>query len=177
MVPRDKFDLESVTRLREASDDEVIGVIPEILPWLADCNWPVFSVICSRLSILGDKLSADLKSVLSGDDQDENECPEITLPVIIPAINVKLFDTNQTPLNVCSAIVTVESANGNETIYGSAFNDCSTKFNISVGYNLIEHKLLIEKAGYVSQNFDSILPIATKCGYETLELPVNLVAD
>jgi hypothetical protein len=112
-----------------------------------------------------------------GDDKDENDCPEVTLPVIIPAINLKLFDTNQTPLNVCDAIVTVESANGIETIYGSAFNDCTTKFNIAAGYNLIEHKLLIEKAGYLNQNFDSILPLATKCGYETLELSVNLVAN
>jgi len=112
-----------------------------------------------------------------GDDQDQNECPEVTLSVIIPAINVKLFDANQTPLNVCDAIVTVDSANGSETIYGSAFNDCSTKYNIAVGYNLIEHKLLIEKAGYINQNFDSLLPIATRCGYETLELPINLVAD
>jgi hypothetical protein len=113
----------------------------------------------------------------SSDDQDENDCPEVTLPVIIPAVNVKLFDTNQTPLNVCDAIVMVESANGIETIYGSAFDDCSTKFDIAVGYNLIEHKLLVEKAGYVNQNFDSILPVATQCGYETIELPVNLVAD
>ncbi|WP_032097088.1 MULTISPECIES: hypothetical protein, partial [unclassified Alteromonas] len=113
----------------------------------------------------------------SGDDQDQNECPEVTSPVIIPAVNVKLFDTNQTPLNVCDAIVMVDSANGSETIYGSAFNDCSTKFNIAVGYDLIEHKLLIEKAGYINQSFDSLLPIATKCGYETLELSVNLVAD
>ncbi|MGB3725419.1 MAG: hypothetical protein WA981_06605 [Glaciecola sp.] len=111
----------------------------------------------------------------SGDNQDD--CPEITLPVIIPAINVMLFDTNQTPLNVCDAIVTVESTNGTETIYGSAFDDCTSKFNIAVGYNLIEHQLLIEKAGYVNQTFDSILPIATQCGYETLELPVTLVSN
>ncbi len=112
-----------------------------------------------------------------GDSEEESPCPEVTLPVIIPAVNVQLFDTNQMTLNVCDAILTIDSANGNETIYGSAGNDCSNTFSLEGGYNLIEHDLLIEKAGYISQRFQSVVPVATQCGYDTLHLIVNLVAN
>ncbi len=109
-----------------------------------------------------------------GDNKDVSECPEITLPVIIPAVNVKFFETNEVALNVCDAILTVNSANGNETVYGSALNNCSETFSLRGGYNLIEHDLLVEKAGYVSQKFESVIPIATKCNYSTLDLDVYL---
>jgi hypothetical protein len=109
-----------------------------------------------------------------GDNKDVSECPEITLPVIIPAVNVKFFETNEVALNVCDAILTVNSANGNETVYGSALNNCSETFSLRGGYNLIEHDLLVEKAGYVSQKFESVIPIATKCDYSTFDLDVYL---
>jgi hypothetical protein len=109
-----------------------------------------------------------------GDNKDVSECPEITLPVIIPAVNVKFFEANEVALNVCDAILTVNSANGNETVYGSALNNCSETFSLRGGYNLIEHDLLVEKAGYVSQKFESVIPIATKCDYSTLDLDVYL---
>jgi hypothetical protein len=48
-----------------------------------------------------------------GDDEQESECPKIILPVIIPAINVTFFDVNEIALNVCDAILTIDSANGN----------------------------------------------------------------
>ena len=112
-----------------------------------------------------------------GDNEEASECPEITLPVIIPAVNVKFFDANEAPLNVCDAILTIDSADGNATIYGSARNNCSETFSLRGGYNLIEHHLLVEKAGYVSQRFESVIPIATQCAYDTLDLSVYLATD
>jgi hypothetical protein len=112
-----------------------------------------------------------------GDNEEESECPEITLPVIIPAVNVKFFDANELAQNVCDAILTIDSANGNETVYGSALNNCSETFSLRGGYNLIEHDLLVEKAGYVSQRIESVIPIATKCAYDTLDISVYLEAD
>jgi hypothetical protein len=80
-------------------------------------------------------------------------------------------------LNVCDAILTIDSANGNETIYGSARNDCSNTFSLRGGYNLIEHTLLVEKAGFISQRFEAVVPVATQCGYDTLDLRVILVEN
>ena len=116
-------------------------------------------------------------SACGGDEDELPECPEVTLPVIIPSVNMKLFDVNEVPLNVCDAILTIDSANGNETVYGSALNNCSETFSLRGGYNLIEHDVLVEKAGYVSQMFESVLPIATQCAYETLDISVSLAPD
>jgi hypothetical protein len=130
-------------------------------------------VKCMKFAIV----SVFFISGCGGDSEDEAACPEITLPVIIPAVNVQLFDTNQMKLNVCDAILTIDSANGNETIYGSALNDCSNTFSLRGGYDLIEHDLLVEKAGYVSQRFESVVPTATQCGYDTLDFSVTLAAN
>ena len=99
------------------------------------------------------------------------------MPVIIPAVNMKFFDDNEVPLNVCNAILTIDSAKVNETIYGSALNNCSETFSLRGGYDLIEHNLLVEKAGYVSQMYKSVLPIATQCAYVTLDINVSLAPD
>ncbi|MFT5313687.1 MAG: hypothetical protein ACI8Z9_002180 [Paraglaciecola sp.] len=116
-------------------------------------------------------------SACGEDIEDVSKCPEVRLPVIIPAVNVKFFDANEVPLNVCDAILTIDSANGNETIYGSARNNCLETFSLRGGYNLIEHDLLVEKAGYFSQRFESVIPIATQCAYDTLDLRVYLATD
>ena len=105
------------------------------------------------------------------------ECPEVTLTVIIPAVNMKFFDENEVPLNVCNVILTIDSVNRNETIYGSALNNCSEIFSLRGGYDLIEHNLLVEKVGYVNQTYESVLPTATQCAYETLDINVFLTPD
>ena len=85
-------------------------------------------------------------SACSKDKDELSECPEVTLPVIIPAVNMKFFDNSEVPLNVCNAILTIDSSNGNETIYGSALNNCSEIFSLRGGYDLIEHNLLVRKS-------------------------------
>jgi len=94
-----------------------------------------------------------------------------------PVVRVNLFDVNQLPLNVCDAILTVDNPDHHESIYGSAQENCEEQFSLEGGYNLIEHNVLIEKAGFINQEFNAILPIEIECGYETIELDVYLVAD
>ena len=98
------------------------------------------------------------------------ECPTIIEPVIISAVRINLFDVNKAPINVCDAILTIDHPDNYQTIYGSAFNNCEDRFSLEGGYNLVEHDVLIEKAGFLNQEFKAVLPIATKCSYETLEL-------
>ena len=98
-----------------------------------------------------------------GDTQEQAaKCPEIIVPVIIPAVNIKIFDVDEVPLNVCDAILTVSNSEISETVYGSALNHCAETFSLRGGDNL------------VSQEFSSLLPIATQCAYETLEVSVIL---
>ena len=56
------------------------------------------------------------------------------------------FYFNEVTLNVCDAILTIDSANGNENIYGSALNNSSETFSLRGGYDLIEHNLLVRKS-------------------------------
>lgn len=113
----------------------------------------------------------------NGNSDDEQPCCEITLPVIVPAIRVNLFDINEQALNACDAILTITNSSGTEVVYGSAFNNCEEEFSLDGGFNLEEHDFLIEKAGFVNQEFSNISPIETRCAYETIEIDVFLEAN
>ncbi len=42
MIPKDKYDEESIKLLQLASDGDVIENAEQLLEWLQDSNWPVF---------------------------------------------------------------------------------------------------------------------------------------
>jgi hypothetical protein len=111
---------------------------------------------------------------------EEIQCPLIIVPVYIPPVTVNFFDENKIPLNVCDAIVTIDQDENNyhETLYGSSYGDCTTKFSLSGGYyDLMPHDVLVEKAGYQFQQFKDIVPVKTQCGYESFKLKVYLEVD
>ena len=41
LVPKNKFDIETAEKLNEYSIDEVRPIVPDLLEWLQDANWPV----------------------------------------------------------------------------------------------------------------------------------------
>ena len=49
LLPKDKFDLDVVNRLSSATPEQVSGVAPSLLEWIADMNWPVASEIIQVL--------------------------------------------------------------------------------------------------------------------------------
>lgn len=106
--------------------------------------------------------------------EDRVECPTVITPVIIPAVQVTLFDKEKNLLNVCDAILTVENNEISETVYGSSRENCEAYSSLRAGYNLVKHNVLIEKAGYISQSFKGVLPIETHCGYDPHVLEVYL---
>ncbi len=114
--------------------------------------------------------------LISCDDSKEDvfECPTVIDPVIIPAVRLNIFDANKVPLNVCDAILTIDNSENSQIVYGSALNNCENHVSLEGGYNLVEHDVLIEKAGFLNQNFEALLPLATQCSYETLEFDVYL---
>lgn len=112
-----------------------------------------------------------------GVEEKVAECPTVINPVIIPAVRFNLFDEDKVPLNVCDAIITIENTENHQTIYGSALENCEDSYSFEGGYNLVSHNVLIEKAGFINQEFDSLLPIATHCSYQTLETDVYLHKD
>lgn len=41
LVPKNKYDLNGIEALKTLSDEEILPVIPELLAWMRDLNWPV----------------------------------------------------------------------------------------------------------------------------------------
>ena len=41
LIPKDKFDVSSFEQLMALNDAEIDPIIPELLKWIQDMNWPV----------------------------------------------------------------------------------------------------------------------------------------
>ena len=41
LVPKNKFDFSGIEELKKLSDKEIVSVIPDLLAWMKDMNWPV----------------------------------------------------------------------------------------------------------------------------------------
>lgn len=41
LIPKDKFDIETAEKLNQYSIDELRPIVPALLEWLQDGNWPV----------------------------------------------------------------------------------------------------------------------------------------
>ncbi|GEM_PF-6883708 len=68
MVPKNKNDFAAIEELENADLKEVAKFLPQLIPWLADCNWPIFKRLCVRISHLGDQLIPELNKAFSDND-------------------------------------------------------------------------------------------------------------
>lgn len=50
LIPKDKFDTSSFKKLMSLSDNEIDAIVPNLLEWIQDMNWPVSSYIIQVLS-------------------------------------------------------------------------------------------------------------------------------
>ncbi|MFX3646156.1 MAG: DUF5071 domain-containing protein [Paenibacillus sp.] len=67
-LPRDKFDFEAVSKLNEFGNEELKGIIPELMQWLQDGNWPISKPVEDLLLRLGEDLIPHIKDVLQTQD-------------------------------------------------------------------------------------------------------------
>ncbi|WP_339235796.1 DUF5071 domain-containing protein [Paenibacillus sp. FSL R5-0517] len=67
-LPRDKFDFEAVRKLNEFGNEELKGIIPELMEWLQDGNWPISEPVEDLLLRLGEDLVPYIKDVLQTQD-------------------------------------------------------------------------------------------------------------
>ncbi|WFR65320.1 DUF5071 domain-containing protein [Paenibacillus amylolyticus] len=68
LLPRDKFDFEAVSKLNEFGNEELKGIIPELMQWLQDGNWPISRPVEDLLLRLGEDLIPHIKDVLKSQD-------------------------------------------------------------------------------------------------------------
>ncbi|WP_028595352.1 DUF5071 domain-containing protein [Paenibacillus assamensis] len=69
LLPRDKHDFERVNHLKHAERKELIELLPELLTWLQDMNWPISIEISEILVKIVPRETIPLvKHILNGDD-------------------------------------------------------------------------------------------------------------
>ena len=68
ILPRDKHDTLAVDQLAELGYPIISPVLPELIKWLQDANWPVARPISDLLVKIGKPVVPLLLEVLKGDD-------------------------------------------------------------------------------------------------------------
>lgn len=68
--PRDKFDLAAVAALNGADADTLRPLLPELLEWLQDANWPVARPLAELLRPHQQAFDRELAAIPRGDDEE-----------------------------------------------------------------------------------------------------------
>ena len=69
LIPKDKFDLETVEKLKQHSFDDIEPIVPDLLEWLQDINWPVSQPIAEFLIPFSEKIAPELLKILKSKDE------------------------------------------------------------------------------------------------------------
>lgn len=68
MIPRHKFDKLAVLRLQLSTRKEIIPILPELLVWIQDMNWPIAPKIVELLRAYPIETVPHIKEILKGTD-------------------------------------------------------------------------------------------------------------
>ncbi|MCH7321719.1 DUF5071 domain-containing protein [Solibacillus sp. MA9] len=68
MTPKNKFDIEEVETLRNKPANEVVPLLPELMTWMQDMNWPVAKSVVELLLTYPTEITPLIDEVLAGDD-------------------------------------------------------------------------------------------------------------
>jgi hypothetical protein len=68
LIPRNKHDHEVINDLQKLSFEQLKPIIPDLLIWLQDMNWPIASSIADILSPYIDRITPEIIEILKTDD-------------------------------------------------------------------------------------------------------------
>jgi hypothetical protein len=68
LLPRDKFDTPRAEAIVAVGYPAVAPVVPELLAWIQDGNWPVAQIIAPFLATIGAPLIPHIRAILATDD-------------------------------------------------------------------------------------------------------------
>ncbi|MFL9844236.1 DUF5071 domain-containing protein [Flavobacterium rhizosphaerae] len=69
LVPKDKFDDTHIEELNTYSISEIRSIVPALLEWLQDANWPVSRPISEYFSPYINQIQEEIVSILKSDDE------------------------------------------------------------------------------------------------------------
>ena len=70
LIPKDKFDSSNIERLKHLTDNEIEPILPSLLEWIQDCNWPVAGDILPVLALHQSALVPLIHRILSPNEKD-----------------------------------------------------------------------------------------------------------
>lgn len=73
-LPRDKHDTQAAQALVALEWEQVACVVPQILEWMQDSNWPVAAIFRPFLIAQGARLAPCIKLILATDDATWKYC-------------------------------------------------------------------------------------------------------
>jgi len=85
LIPKDKFDFTPFKTLMEISEDKVQPILPELLFWVADMNWPIATTMVDVLARFPDSVIPLIEELLKPTETDE-EWKYFVIVGLIPAL-------------------------------------------------------------------------------------------
>jgi len=68
LIPKNKFDEETAKKLKDHSYEELKQIIPQLLEWIQDMNWPVASIVADYLISISKKIQKEILDIITGSD-------------------------------------------------------------------------------------------------------------
>jgi len=68
LIPKAKSDYDCVERLKVAGKEKIIPILPQLLEWLQDINWPIAQDIVEIIADYEEHLIPHIRAVLKSDD-------------------------------------------------------------------------------------------------------------
>jgi hypothetical protein len=69
LIPKDKLDIKTAERLKQYSYEEIKSIIPDLLEWIQDMNWPVARTVAEYLTSISENLTTEILEILDGKDE------------------------------------------------------------------------------------------------------------
>lgn len=69
LIPKDKSDFQTVELLKNYNFQQIKPIVPDLLEWLQDMNWPVSRPIADFLIPFTEEISSELIKILKTNDE------------------------------------------------------------------------------------------------------------
>lgn len=69
LIPQHKFDTERAQAVIQTGYPAIEPILPQLLEWIQDMNWPVALILAPFLSSIGNPLAPHIKIILSSNDE------------------------------------------------------------------------------------------------------------
>lgn len=68
LIPKNKFDQKVIGKLKKLSFEQIEPIVPELLEWLQDLNWPIGKPIAEVLEPFADKIAPEIIKIFRTND-------------------------------------------------------------------------------------------------------------